>query len=59
LVNWGFSYADLVNMPLKHLENFIDLLIKQRKMENEAKNGNSDSTSEKENIAIYSEVFRG
>lgn len=35
LIDWGFSYSDLVSMPLDEFYEYIELLNKHRKKENE------------------------
>lgn len=36
LIDWGFAYSDLVSMPLDEFYEYIELLNKHRKKENES-----------------------
>lgn len=35
MIDWGFSYGDLVSMPLDEFYEYIELLNKHRKKEND------------------------
>ena len=35
LIDWGFAYSDLVSMPLDEFYEYIELLNKHRKKEND------------------------
>lgn len=58
LVNWGFTYTELMTMPLPQLTEFINLLIKERKRENGA-NEEEQDTVMREKIHTFDSIFRG
>lgn len=57
LVDWGFSYTELMNMPISRFRKYVDMLIESRKKEN-ANVGEGSENSKMESPNVYDKVFR-
>jgi hypothetical protein len=59
LIDWGFDYQSLRNMPLEEFYEYIELLNKQRKRENDAMNNKSGASIQNEGPKMVGDNLPG